>query len=88
MNTPILIVIHISPFNHSQALPNLTYLELSDNQISSIPFRTFLGLKKLLTLKIGGNRLGDYTNSLQALSQSLNLRYVASRQSMLERSRN
>lgn len=57
-----------------QALPNLTYLELSDNQISSISLRTFLSLQKLLTLKMGGNRLGDYPNSLQSLSQCVNLR--------------
>lgn len=57
-------------------LTNLTYLELSENQISSISQRTFSTLKKLTILKMNGNRLGDFTSSLQAIGQSLNLRLV------------
>lgn len=58
-----------------QSLQNLTYLELSDNQISSISLRTFAPLKKLTTLKLNGNRLGDFTTTLQSIGQSLNLRF-------------
>lgn len=58
-------------------LTNLTYLELSENQISSISMRSFSPLKKLTTLKMNGNRLGDFTNTLQAIGQSLNLRLAS-----------
>lgn len=57
-----------------QTLENLSYLELSDNQISSISLRTFVRLKKLLNLKLDGNRLGDFTSSIQAIGKLINLK--------------
>lgn len=57
-----------------QSLPNLTFLELSDNQISSISLRAFMPLKRLTILKLNGNRMADFSSSLHALGQSRNLR--------------
>lgn len=56
-------------------LQNLTYLELSDNNISEISTRSFLTLKRLQTLKLNGNRL-ESGSSLQAIGQCVNLRWV------------
>lgn len=56
-----------------QMLQNLTYLELSDNNISEISARSFLTLKRLQTLKLNGNRL-ESGSSLQAIGQCVNLR--------------
>lgn len=55
-------------------LQNLTYLELSDNNISGISSRSFLTLKKLQTLKLNGNRL-ESGNSLHAIGQCVNLKW-------------
>lgn len=52
----------------------LTYLDLSENQISSISPRTFNPLQKLIILKINGNRLGAVPSSLQAIGKCLGLR--------------
>lgn len=57
-----------------QKLQNLTYLELSDNQISDISPKAFLPLKNLLTLKLTGNRLGDLPSSIQMVAHCTNLR--------------
>lgn len=57
-----------------QKLQNLTYLELSDNQISDISPKAFLPLKNLLTLKLTGNRLGDLPTSIQMVAHCTNLR--------------
>lgn len=54
-------------------LQNLTYLELSDNNISGISQRAFLTLKKLQTLKLSGNRL-EIGDSLKAIGQCINLK--------------
>lgn len=52
----------------------LTYLEISENQISLISPKTFLPLKNLVTLKLNGNKLGDSPNSLKTIAECINLR--------------
>jgi Leucine-rich repeat (LRR) protein len=57
-----------------QPLQQLTYLELSENQISIISEKSFLPLKKLSTLKLNENRLGDNPKSLKSIEACVNLR--------------
>lgn len=63
-------------FSEFQRLQNLTYLELSDNQISEISMRAFLAQKKLQMLKLNGNRLDESGSSLQAIGLCVNLKLV------------
>lgn len=59
-----------------QNLQQLTYLDLTENQISSIASRTFTSLQKLTILKLANNRLGDVPSSIQAIGKCPNLRYA------------
>lgn len=59
---------------HFQSLQKLTYLEISENQISSISQKTFLPLKNLVTLKLNGNKLGNSPGSLKTIAECINLR--------------
>lgn len=57
-----------------QSLQKLTYLEISENQISSISPKTFQPLKNLVTLKLNGNKLGNSPGSLKTIAECINLR--------------
>lgn len=52
----------------------LTYLEISENQISMISQKTFLPLKNLVTLKLDGNKIGNSPSSLKTIAECINLR--------------
>lgn len=52
----------------------MSYLEISENQISSISQKTFLPLKNLVTLKLNGNKLGNSPGSLKTIAECINLR--------------
>ena len=52
----------------------MSYLEISENQISSISQKTFLPLKNLVTLKLNGNKLGNSPGSLKTIAECISLR--------------
>lgn len=62
----------------------MTYLEISENQISSISQKTFVPLKNLVTLKLNGNKLGVSPGSLKTIAECINLKDLDLRSNLIK----